>query len=132
MLRIALSVLMFQVLLAPIGAAAEKSTARVQSVDHGRISLNLRAVDIAEVMEMLSRKQRVNILLADGVEGTVSLNLYDIEVNKAIKLIAAAAGYAVEDRIGTYFVVKHDEMGKYTPGGVTELRTFKVQYWIRR
>ncbi len=128
MLRFSLSVLMFQVLLASVGTAAEKSTARVQSVDHGRISLNLRAVDIAEVMEMLSRKQRVNILLADGVEGMVSLNLYDVEVNEAIKSIAAAAGYAVEDRNGTYFVVKHDEMGKYTPGGVTELRTFKVQY----
>jgi type II secretory pathway component GspD/PulD (secretin) len=128
MLRISLSVLMFQVLLASVGSAAEKSTVRVQSVDHGRISLNLRAVDITEVMEMLSRKQRLNILLADGVEGTVSLNLYDVEVKEAIKLIAAAAGYAVEDRNGTYFVVKHDEMGKYTPGGVTELRTFKVQY----
>jgi type II secretory pathway component GspD/PulD (secretin) len=116
------------VLLASVGSAAEKSTARVQSVDYGRISLNLRSVDIAEVMEMLSRKQRVNILLADGVEGIVSLNLYDVEVNEAIKSIAAAAGYAVEDRNGTHFVVKHDEMGKYTPGGVTELRTFKVQY----
>jgi len=128
MLQVFLSVLVFQILVASIGSAAETPAAQVQSIAHGKITLTLREVDITEVMEMLSRKQRVNILLADGVEGTVSLNLYDVEVNEAIKSIAAAAGYAVEYRNGTHFVVKHDEMGKYTPGGVTELRTFKVQY----
>ncbi len=123
-----LTALVLQLMLGSVGSSAEKTAARVPSAEHGKITLNLRAVDIAEVMEMLSRKQRINILLADGVEGTVSLNLYDVEVNEAIRSIAAAAGYAVEYRNGTHFVVKHDEMGKYTPGGVTELRTFKVQY----
>jgi type II secretory pathway component GspD/PulD (secretin) len=123
-----LTALVLQLMLGSVGSSAEKTAARVPSAEHGKITLNLREVDIAEVMEMLSRKQRINILLADGVEGTVSLNLYDVEVNEAIRSIAAAAGYAVEYRNGTHFVVKHDEMGKYTPGGVTELRTFKVQY----
>ncbi|MGD2074256.1 MAG: hypothetical protein PVI91_07370 [Gammaproteobacteria bacterium] len=115
-------------MLMSAGTAAETPTVRVHSVDEGKVSLSVREVDVAEVMEMLSRKQRVNILLSDGVEGTVSLNLYEVEVNQAIKSIAAAAGYAVEYHNGTYFVVKHDEMGKYSPGSLTELRTFKIQY----
>lgn len=127
-LGILLSVLVFQLVLVSACKAVEKSTVGVQAADHGKISLSLREVDIAEVMEMLSRKQRVNILLADGIEGTVSLNLYDVDVKEAITAIATAAGYAVEYRNGTHFVVKHDDMGKYSPGGVTELRTFKVQY----
>lgn len=116
--------------LAPFrhGIAAEGAAAQVLSTGKGKVSLTLRQVDLAEVMEMLSRKQRINILLSDGVEGTVSLNLYDVDVHQAIKSIAAAAGYAVEYHDRTYFVVKHEEMGKYTPGGVTELRTFKIQY----
>lgn len=128
MLRIFLSVLVFQVLLVSLGNAADKPVALVESEKPGKVSLTLRDVKIAEVMEMLSRKQRVNILLADGVEGTVSLNLYDVELSEAINSIASAAGYAVERRNGTWFVVKHGEMGKYTPGSVTQLRTFKVQY----
>jgi len=128
MLRIFLSVLVFQVLLVSLGNAADKPVALVESEKPGKVSLTLRDVKIAEVMEMLSRKQRVNILLADGVEGTVSLNLYDVELSEAINSIASAAGYAVERRNGTWFVVKHEEMGKYTPGSVTQLRTFKVQY----
>jgi type II secretory pathway component GspD/PulD (secretin) len=123
-----LLVLVCQLLKPAVVGADEPTTARVQSTDDGKVSLTVREVDIAEVMEMLSRKQRVNILLSDGVEGTVSLNLYEVEVTQAIKSIAAAAGYAVEYHNGTYFVVKHDEMGKYSPGSLTELRTFKIQY----
>ena len=44
----------------------------------GRITLTLREVSIAEVMEMLSRAGKVSILLADGVEAQVSVNLFDI------------------------------------------------------
>ena len=68
MLQVFLSVLVFQILVASIGSAAETPAAQVQSVAHGKITLTLREVDITEVMEMLSRKQRVNILLADGVD----------------------------------------------------------------
>jgi type II secretory pathway component GspD/PulD (secretin) len=92
------------------------------------LSLNLRDVDINEVMEMLSRNERVNILLAKGVDGEVSVNLYDVSVEQAIRSIASAAGYAVEYRDGSYFVLKREDSGKYADSGLTELRTLKVEY----
>jgi type II secretory pathway component GspD/PulD (secretin) len=95
----------------------------------GKITLNLRNVDLAEAMEMLSAKEKVNILLSEGVEGEVSVNLYEVSLAQAINAIAAAAGYAVEIRDGVYFVVAREEVGKYTAsGGVTQLRTFRIQY----
>jgi type II secretory pathway component GspD/PulD (secretin) len=92
------------------------------------ITLTLRQANIAEVMEMLSRKARVNILLSNDVDGTISVNLYDVDLDEAIESIASAGGYAVEKRDGNYFIVDQDEAGKHAGGGPTQLRTFKVQY----
>jgi type II secretory pathway component GspD/PulD (secretin) len=94
----------------------------------GKITLTLRNVGIAEVMEMLSRTARVNILLSENVKGKVSVNLYGVEVDAAIRSIASSAGYGVERRNGSYFIVERDQAGKSDPGGPTEVRTYKVQY----
>ena len=97
-------------------------------VTDGKVSLTLRAVAISEVMEMLSKSAHVNILLSDGVEGEVSVNLYGVSIDEAIHSIASAAGFAVEHRDDSYFIVKREEAGHYAAGGPTELRTFKIQY----
>ena len=97
-------------------------------VRDGKVSLTLRDVAISEVMEMLSKTAKVNILVSDDIEGTISVNLYDIDIDDAIQSIASSAGYAVERRQGSYFIVERDEAGKYDGGGPTQLRTFKVQY----
>ena len=102
------------------------NTAQLQSGEG--ITLTLRSADLAEVMEMLSRRARVNILLSRDVEGTISVNLYDVDLDEAIESIATAGGYAVEKRDGNYFIVDQDEAGKHAGGGPTQLRTFKVQY----
>jgi type II secretory pathway component GspD/PulD (secretin) len=97
-------------------------------VTDGKVSLTLREVAISEVMEMLSKSAHVNILLSDDVKGDVSVNLYGVSVDEAINQIAVAAGYAVERRDGSYFIVKREEAGHYAAGGPTKLRTFKIQY----
>ncbi len=92
------------------------------------LSLAMRDTELAEVMAMLSRQQRVNILLTGAVGGTVSFSLYDMELDDAIRAIASAAGYAVEFRDGSYFVVEHGEAGKYAPDGITTVRSFEIRY----
>ena len=92
------------------------------------ITLTLRKVEIAEVMEMLSRAGEVNILLSDDVSGNVSVNLFDMSIDRAIRSIATSAGYAVERRAGSYFIVDRDQAGKSEPGGPTQVRAYKVQY----
>ena len=93
-----------------------------------KISLTFHDVEISEAMEMLSVKERVNIVLAKDVQGTISVNLYNVSLRQAILSIADAAGYAVEYRNGSYIVLKREESGKYAQSGLTELRTFKVEY----
>ena len=92
------------------------------------ISLAMRDTELAEVMEMLSRAERINILLSEGVGGEVSFSLYDVPLSEAIRSIANAAGFAAERRNGTYFIVERDEAGSYAASDLTEIRTFRIQY----
>jgi len=98
------------------------------NMQDGMISLTLRDVAISEVMEMLAKTAKVNILLSEDVQGKISVNLYEIGIDDAIQSIATSAGYAVERRKGSYFIVDRDQAGKSDAGGPTQLRTFKVQY----
>lgn len=93
-----------------------------------RISLVLRDADLNEAMAMIAKAEGVNILLAKGVEGEVNVNLRNVEMEEAIHAIAGAAGFAVEKRDGAYLVVKREEVNKYARSGLTQLRTFKIQY----
>lgn len=119
--RVRLFALLGLLLLSALASAAAE-------VLHGRVSISVQHTDLAEVFEMLSRQGRVNILLGKGVDGDVSVNLYDVTLHEAIARIAAAAGYAVERIDDTYFVVSRDEAGKDIVDGLTQTRAFKVQY----
>jgi len=103
------------------------STTYAQS-DEPLISLAMRDTELSEVMEMLSRAERINILLSEGVGGEVSFSLYDVPLSEAIRSIADAAGYAAERRNGSYFIVERDEAGDYAASDLTKIRTFPIQY----
>ena len=94
----------------------------------GKISLSIQELDILEVMQMLSREQRMNIFVADGVSGNVSVNLYDMETAEAVNLIAESAGFVVEQRNNSFFVLEREDAGKLRQSDRMEVRSFKVQY----
>jgi len=100
----------------------------VPTKESERVTLNFKDASIQEVFDILSRKDKVNIVLDKSVSGVVSVNLYDISVHDAIYRVAEAAGYSVELRNGDYFIVDRKEVGLDHPGGLMQLRTFKVQY----
>ncbi len=94
----------------------------------GKISLSIEELDIREVMQMLSREQRMNIFVAEGVSGDVSVNLYDMDTAEAVKLIAESAGFVVEQRNDSFFVIQREDAGKLRQSDRMEVRAFKVQY----
>ncbi|MCP4334716.1 MAG: hypothetical protein GY785_18840 [Gammaproteobacteria bacterium] len=94
----------------------------------GKISLSIQDTDIGEVMQLLSREQRINIFVADGIDAQVSVNLYDMETVEAINMIAESSGFVVEKRNNSYFIIERDDAGKYSKSDMTQVRSFKVQY----
>lgn len=114
-------------LLAP-NAARPAPVPQPNELDETRLTLTFRETPLEEVYAMLSRQERVNIMLGQGVDGSVSVNLYNVTLDEAIRAIAAAAGYVVELRDNTYMIVSIEDAGKDALGGHTRIRTFKVQY----
>ncbi len=92
------------------------------------INLSVRDTEVSEVMEMLSRQERVNILLAEGVTGKISVNLYDVQLDDAIRSIANSAGYELEKRGSNYFIIERDDVGKYADNGTTRVQAFRLRY----
>ncbi len=112
---------------APSLYGAEPNPAARPAPSEERVNLNFRATPIEQVFEMLSRKERVNIILSKGVTGTVTVNLYNVTVKEAIFSVAQAAGYWVEVRGGDYLILGKETSLDY-PGANTQIKTFKVQY----
>jgi type II secretory pathway component GspD/PulD (secretin) len=98
------------------------------TINSDLISISLKETNITELFEMLSRENNVNILLSKGVEGTVSVNLYNVTVDEAIYSIAEAAGYAVEHIKNGYLISPRETAGKTIAEGLVEVHTYKVQY----
>ena len=108
-------------LLAPASGA--------QSSDReGAIRMAIRDAEIAEVLEMLSAEGEVNVVVSNGIEGRVSVNLHDVDVAEAIRAVAAAGGYVVERRGDSYFVVDREDAGKESVGAGTVVRSFAIRY----
>lgn len=111
-----------------IFAALLVSSAAFAEVTEQRISMTMKDADLADVMDMMSREQRVNIFVSTDSDEQVSFSLYDMTLPEAIRAIANAAGFAVENVDGNYFIVERDEAGKYAPDALTQVRSFELQY----
>lgn len=92
------------------------------------VTISVRDAGIGEVIDMIARQQRVNVLVPAKLSGNISLNLYDVPVEKALAAVANAGGFALEKRGENYFIVAHDEVGRYANGNLTELRWFELNY----
>jgi type II secretory pathway component GspD/PulD (secretin) len=129
---------MTRVLLAGLLAAAGSALAREADntitapagvAQSARTSLVFRDAPIAELFEMISRRERVNIMLGKGVSGSVAISLYDVTPRQAIYAIAEAGGYQVLERDRGYLIVSPAEAALAMPGErQLDVRALTVQY----
>jgi len=98
----------------------------VPTAEDNDISLSLKDVPIAEAFAMLSKKERVNIILGKGVTGTINASLYSVSLEEAIHALAETAGYSVEKLHRGYTILTREDSDDDSPP--TVIRTFKIQY----
>jgi type IV pilus assembly protein PilQ len=88
---------------APSAAATKKQTAVEEKAGqqiikvglNDRVTMHVADLPLAEAMRMLSEPSKRNIILADGVSGTVSASLYNVTFDEALQamLVANRLGY---------------------------------------
>lgn len=91
-------------------------------------SLSFKDTDMHEAFAMLAEKSQVNIILGKGVSGDITVNLYNVTLDQAVRSIARAQSYEVEKRYGSYFILAPSEVSANLTRGHTTLKTFKIQY----
>ena len=67
-----------------VAIALLPTVAGAQQVEH-RISMTMKDADLADVMDMISREQRVNVFVSADSAETVSFSLYDMALPQAIR-----------------------------------------------
>lgn len=65
--------------------------------------------DVSLLLRSLAQEANCNILLSDKVTNKVTINLHQVELDKAIDLITRSAGLAVKHDGDTYLVTAQDE-----------------------
>lgn len=95
----------------------------------GLMSVAFRDAPIQEVLLMLARSERVNIVLHKGVAGNISVSLFDVDLSQVIEAVAQAGGYAVErPRQGEFVIVERAAQAPDSARAGMEVRSYKVHY----
>jgi len=116
------------IILAGLAWLAITVTGMTAARASGQITLNLQDVALTDVVSMLSREEKANIVVSGALDGRVSVNLYEVSLDEAVRAVAGAAGQEVEFRDGTYYILPGEKAGKSKAGIFTTLRTYKIQY----
>ncbi|WP_036168268.1 type II secretion system protein GspD [Massilia sp. 9096] len=111
-----------------VAVAVATAPAAATAAAADTMSYTFRDTPIAELFNMLSRTGHVNIVLARGVAGNVSINLYDLTVRQAIEAVAEAGGYVVTERAGGFFIADPKAIQKDSAAPGQQVRSLKVRY----
>lgn len=94
-----------------------------------RITLNVEQVDIRAMLTLLAQSQRVSIVAGPEVEGTISVNLFDVPFEDALSSILGVAGFTHYTK-GDVIYVTTEEARKSMPLASNDLkvRTYRIRH----
>lgn len=95
--------------------------------DRQVVTLNLRDSDLRQVIRMLAEKVGKNIIIHDSVDGAISLDLIDVELNKAIEYIMTMKELSYIEDGNTLIVASKSSIDSL---GINreEIRGIKIKY----
>jgi MSHA type pilus biogenesis protein MshL len=96
-----------------------------------KITLELKGVDIIDVLKVLSKKSGLNIIAGKNVRGQVTLFLQNVDVREALKVVLESSELAYEEENGIIKVItERDYEAKYGKLYADKRATYvaKLQY----
>jgi len=107
-----LSLEIVAVLLAAVGLVLGSGAAQVASeMNPALISLDVKQMDLQDVLRLIAEKAHVNIIAGREVQGTVTLRLKNVDLWRALEAVLEACGYTYREEEGIIRVVKARQLG---------------------
>lgn len=98
-------------------------------IDHEKqvVTLNLRESDLRQVLRMLANKAGKNVIIHESVEGTITLDLVDVELNKAFEYIMTMNNLTYWKDQDT-LVIADNETAQDLGLNISEIKAVKIKY----
>lgn len=115
----------------PAVAPASSETTTVTDAGSGKISLDLKGIDIVELLRILSMKMNVNIVPTKDVTGRVNVFLNNVTFDDALDIILISNGLAAvrEKNIITIMPIdKYTQLYGRRYQETRQVRTFALQH----
>ncbi len=87
------------------------------------ISMQVAEADVRSVLMSAARMGGFNVVLDDSVQGTITLNLQDVEPEDVLRFVASARNFSLQELGGAYVLTAADKQG-----GLRSMHTFAVRY----
>lgn len=90
-------------------AAADTTLDLSSGATPGRTLNEFQGDDIGQVLRLLARQAKVNLVVSEKVVGTVTMRLENVSPTEAIKIIATSKGLILDQTAGVYYVKTKEE-----------------------
>jgi type IV pilus secretin PilQ/predicted competence protein len=100
--------------------------------NNGTISINVKDIEIGDFFSAIARRRKINIVLGKNVSGTISVNLHNVPLTKALYAISRANEYQCIKKNGIYYILEENEGSGSNSNKKSELsstvKSFRVNY----
>ena len=99
----------------PAGAATASTTATEQDtvIESGGVGVReFQGDDVGQVLRLLARQAKINMVVSEAVTGTVTMRLEDVTALQAISIIVKAKGLFMDKIDNVYYVKTEAERAK--------------------
>ena len=96
---------------------------------HERVTMHVSGLPIADAVRLLSEPTKKNIIVAEGVKGTVTASLYDVEFEDALKAMLLSSKLAYREEGSFIVIYPQDELAKINEASRRLIsRVFRLSY----
>jgi len=73
------------------------------------VNIDFRDMDLTNVVSLLAQKGQINVIAGTEVEGTVTANLKNIPLGRAIEIVLRMNGLGIVEEAGVYRITSYEE-----------------------
>lgn len=104
-----------------------KSKIAIQSGNHEFININFLEVEIREALSALALEREINIATAQDVSGKITVHLYNVVLDEALKAITMAGGFDYLKHGDLYYIYK-PKQAKDPMADKLQMQVIKLNY----